>query len=308
MTESLLRLLADRLPGGPVVMASVIATRGATPRGAGSRMLIWEDGNAGSIGGGMAEARVLAAAFEMLRQQQDQCALSIDLSGRPGAVGICGGQMQLALRRWAGPADQQRAADLRQRLADGQSVTLDALELGCSDPDHPAQGIAPNERLLIIGGGHCGQALYELAQLLDFDLSLYDERPDFASPARYPAAQVWSGDIEQIAQALQTDRRVLAVLLSRDYITDIAALRILCRNALDPARTHPTAQPAFIGMMGSTRRIATVRASLAETDPHIDFNRIHAPIGLPINAHTPHEIAVSILAQLIAFRNAATKD
>jgi xanthine dehydrogenase accessory factor len=309
MTESLLPLLDERMHGSPVVMASVIATRGATPRGAGSRMLIWNDGSAGSIGGGMAEGRVLAAAVELLRQERERCELSIDLSGRPGAAGICGGQMQLALRRWAGPADQQRAEELAQRLANGQAVTLDALELGCSDPDFPAQRIEPNDRLLIIGGGHCGQALYELAQPLDFDLALYDERPDYAHPTRYPAAKLWSGDIERIAHALQTDRRVLAILLSRDYQTDIAALRVLTRAVRASASPVPTLQsPAFIGMLGSSRRIASVRAALADTDPELDFDRIHAPIGLPIKAHTPHEIAISILAQLIAFRHKANRD
>lgn len=309
MTESLIRHLADRLRSDAVVMASVTTTRGATPRGTGSRMLIWHDGNAGSIGGGMAEARALASAGELLRQQLDRRELSIDLSGRPGAAGICGGQMQLALRRWNGTVDQQRADELAHQLADGQTVTLDAVELGCVDPDQPAHHIEPNERLLIIGAGHCGQALFELAQPLDFDLAVYDERPDYADPARFPTALVWSGDIEQITQALQTGRRVLAVLLSRDYQTDIAALRVLCRPSLTTSAAvdlpGPTARaPAFIGMLGSSRRIATVRAALAETDPNLDFDRIHAPIGLAIDAHTPHEIAISILAQLIALRNA----
>lgn len=295
MTESLIRSLASRLRQGPVVLASVISTRGATPRDAGSRMLIWERGSAGSIGGGMAEACVLEAAVQMLDQDVAQRELSIDLNGRPGAAGICGGQMQLALKRWAGQADQQRAANLALQLGKGLAVTLGPVELGCSVPDLSARRIEPNERLLIIGGGHCGQALYELAQPLDFELAIYDERADYAHPARYPAARVWCGDTEQLQHALATNRRVLAVLLSRDYQTDIAALRVLCAEAATPA-------PVFIGMMGSARRIAAVRAALAESNPELNFDRIRAPVGLPIDAHTPHEIAISILAQLIAAR------
>jgi xanthine dehydrogenase accessory factor len=96
-------------------------------------------------------------------------------------------------------------------------------------------------------------------------------------------------DFARLEVATATERRVLAVLLNRDLQADVAALR-----ALAPA------VPAFIGMMGSVRRIAEVRAALPEFASALEH--VQAPVGMDLGAETPHEIAVSILARLIADR------
>ena len=103
--------------------------------------------------------------------------------GLPGAAGVCGGQMRLALRRWHGPADQQRADALAATLASGASVQLSAEDAG-----HPlgAVRVDADPRLLIVGGGHCGHALYELARYVDFEQWIFDPRPEYAEPARRP--------------------------------------------------------------------------------------------------------------------------
>lgn len=274
---------------GPQVLASVLATRGATPRKAGARMLIDALDAEFSIGGGLAEARVIDAAHALLASADDRSELLIELNGQPGSAGVCGGQMQLALRRWDGSADRARAEQLATALAQGQSVQLSA-----DDAGHAlgAIGVEADPRLLIVGGGHCGQALFELARYVDFEQWIFDPRPEYADPARFPGAHCLSGDHGVLSAALSTPRALYAVLLNRDFHSDVATLRAIAG-----------ARFAFLGMMGSQRRIRQVLAALPEQADAL--GALQAPVGLEIDAETPHEIAISILAHLIQTRRAA---
>lgn len=283
MDERLFARLAARLAHRPVVLASVLHTRGATPRLAGSRMLVGLHDSEFSVGGGQAEAQVIAAARALLADAAAATELAIDLSGRAGAAGVCGGHMALHLQRWAGAADQARAQTLAAALQRGERVDW-----------QPAPGVAPQRlqprpRLLIVGGGHCGLALHDAARALDFEAWVQDSRADCFGAGRFAGATVLCGVAALLAQALATPRDVYAVLLNRDYPSDVAALDVLCRQP-----------PAFLGMMGSARRIATVRAALPQHAAALQA--LHAPIGLDIDAQTPEEIAVSILAQLVQVR------
>jgi xanthine dehydrogenase accessory factor len=283
LNERLFARLHAWLATGPVVLASVLDTRGATPRKGGSRMLIGAGDTFGSIGGGMAEARVVAAAHALLRDAGRNAVVEIDLTGRQGAAGICGGHMRIGLRRWDGADDGLRAASITATLAAGSSLTLGCDDLGGGEP----QPIQPDPRLLIVGAGHCGLALHDFAEPLDFDLWAYDERSE--ELAKFSHATRLSGPIDSLSSALDTRRELFAVLLNRDFHCDIAALRVLCHRP-----------PGFIGMMGSSRRIGEVRAALPEHAAALAS--LHAPIGIDIGAETPHEIAVSILAELIRRR------
>lgn len=294
MNERLFARLHTWLAAGPVVLASVLNTRGATPRKGGSRMLIAASECHGSVGGGMAEARVLAAAHTLLHDAGRSAEVEIDLSGRQGAAGVCGGQMRIGLRRWHGADDRLRAALIAETLAAGNSLTLGCDDLGGADLSGDALGgepqlIHPDPRLLIVGAGHCGLALHDFAKQLDFDVWVYDERSD--ALAAFNDATRLSGPIESLSSALDTRRELFAVLLNRDFQCDIAALRALCQQP-----------PRFIGMMGSRKRIGEVCAALPEHAAALAS--LHAPVGIDIGAETPHEIAVSILAELIQQRRA----
>ena len=293
MNERLFARLHAWLATGPVVLASVLETRGATPRKGGSRMIIGAGGSEGSIGGGMAEAQVIAAAEALLQNAARSAIVEIDLTGRQGAAGICGGHMRIGLRRWQGDDDRLRVASIAETLAAGNSLTLERDDLGGGEPQTiEPQTILPDPRLLIVGAGHCGLALHDLANALDFDVWVHDERSD--ELAKFDRATRLSGPFDLLRDALDTPREVFAVLLNRDFRCDIAALRTLCRRP-----------PRFIGMMGSARRIAEVRAALPEHAAGLAGLR--APVGIEIGAQTPHEIAISILAELIRLRYASDR-
>lgn len=287
MDERLFAELARRLRDEAVVVASVTGTLGATPRKRGARMLVCASTTTASIGGGLAEARTIAAARAVLAAPQGEpVAFDIDLGGGAGAAGICGGRMHLELRRWAGAADRTRAEDAAARLAAGLRVAL--------PPPGAALPLLPNPRLLIVGAGHCGAALCAAARLLDFDIAVFDTRADCVADAAFAGVRSYSGGYAELGHALDTPRDVYAVLLNRDFGADVATLRELCRRP-----------PAFLGMMGSSRRIRQVIGALPE---QVDaLQRLQAPIGLDIGAETPQEIAVSILAQLVQVRRSSTE-
>lgn len=295
MSGALFRTLAAWLAEGPVVLASVLATRGATPRKAGARMLIAAGRSHASIGGGLAESRVIAAAMQLLAGGEKAARLDIDLRGGAESAGVCGGQMALALRRWEGAEDLARATGLADTLAGGLCIELEPAEVGAGEG---RVRIEPDPRLLIVGGGHCGHALYQLAAYLDLDIWVHDPRPEWANASRYPAARVLAGDWSLLEQALEGQRRLLVVLLNRDFPSDVACLRALAAG-LRRRSVEARAQPAFLGMMGSQRRIHQVLGELGPEEAEL-LGELKAPVGIEIGAETPHEIAISILAQLIA--------
>jgi xanthine dehydrogenase accessory factor len=253
-------------------------------------MLVTAAASEFSVGGGAAEARAIEAARALLASGAKSGELELDLSGREGAAGVCGGRMRIVLRCWRGSDDRDYAADIAAQLGEGRSVWADAEELG---PVGEGDLLHPDPRLLIVGAGHCGLALYELARHLDYATFVFDQRAACFARGAYSLATCRQGDYAALADAFADQRAVHAVLLNRDFASDVATLRELAGRPL-----------AFLGMMGSRKRIAQVLAALGERRGAIQA-QLQAPVGLDIGAHTPHEIAVSILAQLIQAQAAA---
>jgi len=308
LDERLFARLAILLAAEPVVLASVLDTRGATPRKGGSRMLITASDSEFSIGGGLAEARVIEAARALIsssaaipvrtrsrfsaapsrwrvrsgERRTHSADMNLDLTGRDGAVGICGGSMRLHLALWQGGGDRQRASKLANALKAGQRMPFQVVD----DDAASLQWLLPNPRLLILGGGHCGAALYDLAAYLDFDLWVHDTRAECFAGGRFAVATQIVGEVDQIARATKSERSLYVALVNRDFLSDVAALKVLCGNKF-----------SYLGMMGSAKRIHEVLAA----EPDL-AQPTHAPIGMDIDAHTPHEIAVSILAEIVSVR------
>ena len=154
----------------------------------------------------------------------------------------------------------------------------------------------PPERLILLGGGHVSLALYEAALKVGFGVSVVDDRPAFSSYTRFPEAkEVICDSFENALPRLSIGAGDFVCVLTRGHRDDVTCMKYLLRGN----------EPRYLGMIGSHRRVKGLFALLTEEGYDQErIGRVHAPIGLSIGAVTPAEIAVSILAELIAARHA----
>jgi xanthine dehydrogenase accessory factor len=154
--------------------------------------------------------------------------------------------------------------------------------------------IVPKPRLLIVGGGHVGQALAHQAGLVGFDLAVIDDREEFTSPALFPeGADMRCGNIPETIAAFPFTDDTYVALVTRGHKCDAEALEVCLRKPR-----------AYLGMIGSKRKVVLVKKSFLESGRATpeEWEKIYTPIGLDIGALTVPEIATSIVAQLIAVR------
>jgi len=158
-----------------------------------------------------------------------------------------------------------------------------------------SEGFAPRPRLVILGGGHIAAPLTTFAKRLGFDIWLFDDRPGFANPAGFPDAHtVICDNFTNMSTRLQFTPYDYVTILTRGHKHDIFCLEALL-NASE--------LPQYIGMIGSKRRIAIVKNEVASRITHPErLEQLHAPIGLPIGSVTPEEIALSIMAEIVAHK------
>ena len=155
----------------------------------------------------------------------------------------------------------------------------------------------PNPVLLIAGAGHIAAPLASLAHLMNFSVSVTDDRASFASRERFPTSkQLLVGDIESMLQNYPITPRTHIVLVTRAHAHDVQGLRAIIDS---PA--------AYIGMIGSQRRVWAVFKLLHEEGvPAEKLARVRAPIGLDLGGSTPEEIALCIMAEIIMLRHSGT--
>jgi xanthine dehydrogenase accessory factor len=157
--------------------------------------------------------------------------------------------------------------------------------------------VVPKPVLIIVGGGHVGQALAAQAHLVGFAIRVVDDRPDFLAPEAFPpGTRFLTGTWKETLGAFPFDQDTYVAIMTRGHLGDAEALAA-CLDR--PA--------AYLGMIGSRRKVALLRETFLTTGRvTVDqWNRVHAPIGLDIGAVSAPEIAASIVAQLIATRRGA---
>lgn len=148
------------------------------------------------------------------------------------------------------------------------------------------------ERLILCGAGHVSLELAHIAQRLDFELHVIDDRAEFANTERFPMAKVYAGEFDAILDELGALPTDYYAVLTRGHAYDLQCVTRILRRPF-----------AYLGMIGSRAKVAHCRAALLDlgfTPEQVD--QLHAPIGLPIGGQTPAEIAVSIAAQLVQER------
>lgn len=198
---------------------------------------------------------------------------------------------------------------LREALAamqDGQSrlLSYDMVNPQAGDPgvcggtvEVYVEPVLPRPLVLIIGGGHVGKAVAHLAHWLNFRVAVSDDRAAFCTPEANPDADLFFPVLmAELPQQLTINPQTYILLTTRGVTVDIAGLPGLLDS---PA--------AYLGVIGSKRRWALTRKALLEAGfSEEKLNRVVSPIGLELNAETPEEIAVSIMAEIIMLRNGGT--
>ena len=145
--------------------------------------------------------------------------------------------------------------------------------------------------VIIIGAGHIGQAVSHLGSLLDFEVTVIDDRLEFANKDRLPEADhVIVDDIGKAVQELTISTDSYIVIVTRGHRDDSDALK----QCID-------SNAAYIGMIGSSRKIKLMRKMFLQEGwaTPTRYDRVHAPIGIDIHSKTVQEIAVSIAAEII---------
>ncbi len=307
--QSLLRELEN---GHSAVLLYVLESSGSSPGRQGFKMLVSSSGRlAGSIGGGIMEFKLVEYCKAELVHQPFAPFLKKQIhrrdipSHRSGM--ICSGEQTVAFYHL-------NAANLSviRAIAEKNAGAVTLTERGIFfKPERPVSekysfsiendntwsltenlGISPH--LYIAGAGHVSLALCRMAALLEFAVQVLDDRDALnTAPPPELATHTLISDFAQIGAHIPEGENTYVVLLSFGYRTDKMILQqLLGRNY------------RYLGMMGSAEKVKTLFAELeAEGYPREQLQRVHAPIGLPINSRTPAEIAVSILAEVIGVKS-----
>ena len=156
--------------------------------------------------------------------------------------------------------------------------------------------VVPRQRAVIFGAGHVGIATAHIAGIAGFRVTVVDDRPEFAKAAEAAADEVIISDFEEAVDNLEVDSRTYIVIVTRGHSHDKETLA----GCLKKSQPYPS----YIGMIGSKTKVRkTFDALKSEGFSEEDIERVYSPIGLSIGAQTAQEIAVSIVAEMVAVKN-----
>jgi xanthine dehydrogenase accessory factor len=262
--EALLAKIADLArTGSPFVVATVVRTAGSTPRGAGAKMIVLADGSTlGTVGGGGLEHAVT----------------------RDAVAALADGESMLKEYRLRPEGEKQPGADAG---SGGRALGM----LCGGDADVFLEVYGQSRRLLIVGAGHIGQKLAELGKVLDFGVTVLDERQEMVAPERFPrGVELVCAPPSEAPSQVAIGPGTAVVIVTHGHVHDKATLAAVLGS---PA--------AYIGMIGSTSKVRAVMEQLrAEGAEPALLERVHAPIGFDLGGQRPGEIALSIMAQIVA--------
>ena len=305
-----------RAAGRRALLATVVRTWGSSPRPVGSIMALCEDGAVvGSVSGGCIEDDLIARHTHSLNQNQGipdgppqlvRYGVSADEAHRFGLP--CGGTLELLLEF---DPDPNLLADLIAQLAAGRLVQR---TVRMSDgvvtlaPTHAPEALkvdalqltntfGPEYRMLLIGAGQLTEYMATMALFNGFAVTVCDPREEYRGSWGVPGATVVSDMPDDVVLAFKPDRRTCVVALTHDpKLDDLALLEALNTEAF------------YVGGIGSRRNNEARRARMIE---HFDqteasLQRLRGPIGIYIGSKTPPEIAVSVMAEILAVKNGVT--
>ncbi len=330
MKQLFLSMYNALISGQDIVFCSIIKSSGSTPRGIGAAMAVFVDGSiSGTVGGGPIEYQSILHAMDVLKSHHSGAKDFILTPNQTADIGmICGGNATVYFRYV--PADDRATAELFKSiaglydtsqnswlaisLADG-AMALYTPENGLSEvfpvPLETVSALAGSrpvlsneaacyllpltrtDTLYLFGGGHVSQELAPVLVHLGFSVVLYEDREQFSDPALFPGVKgIITAPYTEMSSKINISPEDYIVIMTRGHQGDYELLEQALRT---PA--------SYVGVIGSRSKIAATNKRLSEAGiSDEDIARVHTPIGLPIGAETPAEIAISIAAVLIAHR------
>lgn len=301
------------------MLATIIERFGSAPRGTGTGMVITRVGTqTGTLGGGSLEYRarldaifLLSSANGALKEYEIHTDGEMAYSGSVRVLfrvftGVDGKALCSAIREaYTAKETAYLVCELAKSGVMSSRVMHEAqMSQLCAVNHAPEQAICTNgetrwliepllpaPRVIVFGGGHVAQCMVRQLGLLDFRIWVAEDRAEFAQSSLFPAAEhVLLCDYAQAEKMLDITKRDHAIVMSRGHETDEKILGWLLQTEAD-----------YIGCIGSKKKIALLTENLLKLGMLPDqLERLHAPIGLPIGAQTPAEIAVSVAAELIS--------
>lgn len=308
------RLLAVLDTGGPVVVATAVDIVGSAPHGTGTSMAVLPGGQVvGTISGGCVEGALHTVAEEVLETgvavlerfgfadaEADATAAAADAAWAAPAL-RCGGRVEVLVHRVT-PTDTVVVEALRRAAAGtptslGLSLAPDTLGSPVTNPDGCGGRVFTEHaggraRCLVVGAVEFAVAVTNAAAMLGYAVSVHDPSPVFLTPERFPAAQeLVLGWPARTLTDTAIDASTVVIVLSHDDRFDAAVVDIALRRGA-----------AYVGAMGSRATHERRLAELRELGTP-DLDRLRSPIGLDIGAQTPAEVAVAVMAEVIAVRS-----
>jgi len=247
------------------------------------------------------EAMCIVSLMEMDGRPATQTARLLVKEGGALIGGSLGGRAldEIAARHAVALMKDERQEIVVARLSDLAASMENEVEAGeisgrVGDARLLFEISRPPLELIICGGGHVGQAIAKAGALLDFKITVIDDRAEFSSREKFPDPNVRliTDDFLVALRSLKITQAAHVVIVTRGHKHDEICLREVIEK---PAR--------YIGMIGSRRRATTIREHLRREGVAAEYlRRVHSPIGLDIGAMTPEEIALAILAEIVLTR------
>ena len=333
----------------PLVIATVVRTKGSTPQKPGAKLLVRNDGSGvGTLGGGCVEGDIWYAAKQLMKNRGSAETIGYELNEEIAAQDglVCGGTMfflvdpiyekgQEALfldeinSAYLGGEPVALASlvkttpDIDSKLggkllirSDGSVVgTLgadnlnsEAIKYGIelmaygnskyvrseTGAEYFVEGYTTPPQIILCGGGHVSRAIYTFAVNLGFNLTVIDDREEFANKTRFPLANVVVAESSAEGfRSIEINKNTFIVIATRGHRYDHVSLEAALNTSA-----------SYIGLLGSKRKTILIYEELLSKGVSIDrIKDVRAPIGLDINARTPEEIAISIMAEILMIRN-----
>ena len=308
--------------GNNVVLCTILASSGSSPRGAGARMAVFADGSTmGTVGGGRVELLAAEEAREVLKTGKTRVRAFCLAPDQVSSIGmICGGNVTIYyqlltaddipvlhrmedalcasenswmyLRIRAGIVEDFRIVSAAEAVVEPELFTSRAVYQK-GEPLVYTEPLVRAGRVYLFGGGHVGQALVPVLANIDFRVTVLDNREALANKETFPQAdEVIFTDFSNIYDKVTLTPDDYVVIMTPGHQADYEVLEQVLR-----------CKTRYVGCIGSRHKIARTQQLLRDAGISEEMiHSVHSPIGLAIGAETPAEIAISIAAEMIACR------